>query len=136
MNTDAEVRERIIFGEPYNKENYLGGIRSFYITLENGINLRQLEELIEKRFVEMDGCHNDSPTTNEFYEFMKKYPQCRLEGYTVSPDRQDYRTTFDGIYCTDKITPELKEAFAKTFLFARYVAEYTFEDDILRAWWD
>ena len=47
-------------------QKYIGGLVSFV-----NLDLERLEELIKNKFVKLDSRQNNSPTVQEFYEFMK-----------------------------------------------------------------
>ena len=52
---------------------------------------------MELNFIDLEDNQNNSPTVREFIEFMEKYPDYTVMGYTVSIDRDDYRVSLDGI---------------------------------------
>lgn len=89
MNRNHILRDTIIFGKD---------IPSYSdICHFNGLSLDQLKQLIDSEFIELDECQNDSPTTQEIYDFMKKYPDYTAHGYVVTINRKDYRTTLEGV---------------------------------------
>ena len=92
-------REDILEGywdkDSYN-DKWPGGTRLF----EN-VPLSVLEELVGMRFLDLEECQNDSPTTKEFMGFMQKWDkpsiQVRAHGYVVSSERPDSRITVEGL---------------------------------------
>lgn len=80
LNEDVNSRDIILFGEEFNSEEYLGGIRHF-----DRLTLGDLKKLIENKFIELEECQNDSPTTEEILQFIEKYPDYTAHGYAVSP---------------------------------------------------
>ena len=91
LNKDVKQRDEIIFGK-YEPELYAGGTRRF-----DGLSLKKLRRLVELNFIDLEDNQNNSPTVREFIEFMEKYPDYTVMGYTVSIDRDDYRVSLDGI---------------------------------------
>jgi len=89
MNRNYILRDTIIFGKD---------IPSYTdICHFNKLSLDQLEQLIDLEFIELDECQNDSPNTQEIYNFIKKYPNYTAHGYVVTINRKDYRTTLEGV---------------------------------------
>ena len=91
LNKDVKSRDEIIFGK-FEPKRYVGGIRRF-----DGLSLKKLKQLVELNFIDLEDYQNNSPTVREFIEFMEKYPDYTVMGYTVSIDRDDYRISLDGI---------------------------------------
>lgn len=91
LNPNIKMRDEIIFGE-YSKENYVANEREFF-----DLQLSQLEKLISNNFISNVESHNESPTTSEFLEFMKLYPEYKAIGFVISDQREDYRVTITGL---------------------------------------
>lgn len=124
-NMDIKTRDEIIFGE-YNPNTYSGGVRYFY-----GMNLDTLNKLIELGFVDLDEAQNNSPTIDEFIEWMENHDGYIVNGYVVSDKREDYRLSIVSIKKTEKIEDkdelvEFIEAFRNADVF----------DIDGYAWWD
>ena len=104
LNRDYKKRDKIIFGayEPYK---YSGDIRRF-----QRLDLNKMEELVANNFVDLSDAQNLAPTAGTFYSFLKKYPFYYVGGYVVSPNRSDYRISFDelerGVHVSNLIDPE------------------------------
>lgn len=127
LNNNVDERDVILFGEKYNKDRYFGGCRRF-----DDITLEVLETLVEKNFIDLDECQNDSPTTEEFLEYMKDHEQFVAFGYAISPDRGDYRITLEGIR-SDVCFDDIDEMIDFTNRF-RYADEFDVKPPY--AWWD
>ncbi len=132
LNTDANTRDQIIFGEDYDESKYLGGTRSF-----KELSLEQLNKLIDNNYIKKEDAQNASPEIGDFWEFMSnnKHLPYKLGGYTVSTNRVDYRTSIDEIYLNDTSVASKEDVYAFV-KFARYADEFNANDDCFRAWWD
>lgn len=124
MNNDYKTRNKIIFGV----EEPEGGD---CINFED-LNLDQLNQLIDQDFIDMEECQNLSPTTEDFFEFMKKYPGTTAHGHAVSHTRDDYRVTLEGLSYSGKVTTEM----LKDFIHLCRLADEFDIDDKLYSWWD
>src|SRR5574340_423244 len=85
LNKDQQTRD-IILGIEHQKA--FGGVTHFV-----GLSLEKLEELIKGNFLRLDEKQNSAPTIQQFYEFMKRYPQIKAHGYAVDKQRGDYRVS-------------------------------------------
>ncbi len=97
------------------------------------IPLLVLKKLLEEKFIDPNGRQNRSPSTQEFLSFMEKYPVAKAHGYVVSPYRDDYRVTIEGL-SVDRadVTPEVRNAF----LDLSENADQLDTDGDLNSWWD
>ena len=128
LNKDVNSRDNIIFKENYSPDKYLGGICRF-----ERLSLKNLELLIDNKFIELNQCQNNSPTTEEILEFMKKYPKYTAHGYAVSLDREDYRVTLEGVEKnTSAESKEELEDFTKLF----HLADDFITDSYMYCWFD
>jgi hypothetical protein len=92
-----------------------------------------LERLFVERFIDPDDAQNEAPSAKQFLGFMQKHPNVIAHGYAVSPTREDYRITIDGLSVqASYATRELKFAFVG---FAKEADELELENG-LWAWWD
>ena len=107
---------------------YLGGCYSF-----DALTISQLETLLMENFIDPEECQNSSPNTMEFKAFIEAYPECTLHGYIVSPARDDYRITIEGLEYHGDVSKEMLMDFINTFRFAD---EFTCDDDYLYCWFD
>jgi hypothetical protein len=83
------------------------------IRIDN-LPLAVLEKLVDEKFIDPNGCQNRSPSTMEFLNFVRSHPSAKVHGYAVSPYRDDYRFSIEGLFIdrTD-VTPENRQAFSK-----------------------
>ena len=95
LNTgNVNQRDLILFSEPYDEKNYHGGIRRF-----ESLSWLDLEELFRLNVVDGEDRQNCSPSVQEVREFMKEHPIFKAHGYAVSPKRDDYRVSIEGVQC-------------------------------------
>lgn len=95
---EANIRDNIIFGEDFDEKKYLGGVRKF-----DCLDGRKLGELIDEGFIEPKEGHNLSPWAEDYWDFINTHPDSRwyLNGYAVSPERDDCRVSITGIETHD-----------------------------------
>ena len=128
MNKDFNKRDEILFGV-YNKDAYkYGGIRHF-----KNLDVDALKHLLDEGFIDPEEAQNDSPTTMEFYEFISAHPNFTAHGYAVSPDRDDYRITLEGIECYESCDTKTIRDFIE---LCRFADELSVNDGCMYAWWD
>ena len=121
---DYHARDIILRVE---NQKYIGGLVSFI-----NLDLERLEELIKNKFVKLDSRQNNSPTVQEFYEFMKKYPHTKAHGYAKSDE--DGRVAIEGLhYTSPRISKDLQLDFMK---LCRSADSLTCTDKKLYSWWD
>lgn len=116
-----------IMGLSYPPE-YLGGCQRF-----SGLTLEALNLLLDELFIDPEECQNCSPNTIEFKAFLEAYPECTLHGYIVTPERDDYRVTIEGLGYHGEVSKEMLMDFINTF---RIADEFTCDDDYLYCWFD
>lgn len=85
-------RDMIIFGERFNEEKYLGGIRYF-----EDLKLEALDQLVKEGYLDVEDAQNAAPTAGEIIEFIRKYPDYTAHGYAVSFRRDDCRVSLEGV---------------------------------------
>lgn len=126
-NKDYETRDTFLFGG-YNKDLYrFGGTCGI-----DNISATDIKYLMDMKFIDPDECQNYSPSTKEIYDFINKHPQFYAFGYAVSPERDDYRITLEGIRSDDE---DLGVEDLKDFIeFAHRADELDVRPP--RAWWD
>lgn len=129
MSREQDLRDLILFGEPYVKDKYHGGVRYF-----NSLIADEMQDLINHGFLDLESCQNNSPTTEQFLDFMEEWPGYYAHGYAVCFERSDVRVTIEGISKGGSfIERDELIAFMQKF---RYADELTIEDDNLRCWYD
>lgn len=127
LNRNVDKRDMVLFGTNYDETKYFGGARRF-----DELSVEELEYLIKENFIDPDECQNDSPTTEEFLEYMKDHEQFVAFGYAISPDRGDYRITLEGIR-SDVCFNDIDEMIDFIDRF-RYADEFNVKPPYV--WWD
>lgn len=127
-NTDYLRRNEILDLEPeWGKDEWDDTVH-----LE-AIELEQLEKLVAEKFIDPEGRQNLSPSTQEFLEFMRKYPAVVAQGYALAIKRLDYRVTLVGLFVDRKsVTPQLQWDFEQ---LCSEADELDTQAD-LYSWWD
>ena len=69
----------------------------------------------------------------EFREFLIQYPKFKAHGYIVTPDREDFRVSLEGLEVEEDLTTEEILAFSNKFHNAD---EFTVTNNYARCWWD
>lgn len=131
MNKDYKLRDKIIFGE-YDPKSYLCGCKNFHCSYET------MKELVANDFIDMNECQNYSPYTKEFMEILDGIPSVEFIAYAVSPERDDYRITIEGVDVEiDDTDYDTVSLLVESFHTAD---EFNFQHDgdkyYLHAWWD
>ena len=125
----AHEREQLIFHEPYNERNYLGGIRSF-----KNLNPKVAYTLVEKGFLDFDEQQNNSPTVGQFLDFFESGDGVwTLHGYVVSRDRFDTRVSIEGI---DGIGPFSVDTIVAFSQLCHDADEFHIDTDSAHCWYD
>ena len=127
LNTNIKERDTILFGE-YDPSAYkYGGIRHFEY-----LDYPTLQKLVDKKFIDPEGCQNYSPSTGDFLAFMEAHPEFTAHGYAIGLNRDDYRITIEGI--------ESDEIFSDVGTLEEFVGLCRFADYFCLnppyAWWD
>jgi hypothetical protein len=129
---DYQTRDTIIFGTSLEWSEVFGGAKNFY-----NLSIDQLQQLVDSGFASPIEKHNESPAIIEFLTFARiqlfKGFIFTFEGYVVSPFREDYRVSIDGIVFNGTCEPELVADFQA---FVGCPDELDIKPNYLRAWWD
>ena len=88
-NDDAVTRDDLVGVFP---SDYLGGIANF------DADVRVVGTLIGSGYLDPADRQNAAPTAWQIFRFMCRHPGVMAEGYVVSADRPDYRTTLETVY--------------------------------------
>jgi len=133
MNKDYKRRDEIIFGN-YRASRYESGGCA-----RADISIVQLKQLIEEDFINVHENQNDSPNVLEFLNDIEGHEDNAIfEIYAISPDREDYRVTIEGINID--ISDSDKDALCYFIEQWRYADEFTINNMAngysIRAWWD
>lgn len=127
LNPDIETRDKIIYPDGYNPNEYFGGIRHFRF-----LSVQDLTTLIENGFVDILERQNDAPSIRRIYGFMKEYPQYTAHGYTVDISREDYRISIEGV---EKGTPGSSHKEIHDF-YELFSTADTYLEDTMYCWFD
>lgn len=131
-NTDYQTRDILLFGNPVEWDEDLGDIKPFY-----ELSLAQLQQILEQGFASPAQQQNNSPTIQAFLEFAQAQAstgfQFAFEGYAVSPFRDDYRVSIEGIIFHGHYPYQMLLEF---YDFVGEPDEIDVESHYLRAWWD
>jgi len=109
-------------------DTYLGGTAEYY-----GLTIDKLNQLLEENFIDPYERQNDSPTVDEFREFLRDCPEVTAFGYAVHKRRDDYRVSIEGVEFTGPVSMVTMLEFVK---LCRYADEFECTQTRLRAWWD
>lgn len=129
-NRGSNERDRIIFGEPFHKELYRGGIRRF-----EKLTATQIKKLMDAGLVDEMDAQNHAPTAGEICKFILDHGEdgWYAHGYTVSPDRSDYRITLEGV---GKSTAPTKQDIIEFRDLFQDADELHVRKDSLFCWYD
>ena len=101
--------------------------------VEVEIPLEALELLFAEKFIDPHSRQNYSPSAHEFLQFMRKYPNVVAHGYAVSPYRDDYRISIEGLMVEpEDVTPALRADFE---LLCQNADVLDLQGE-LYSWWD
>jgi hypothetical protein len=125
INDDDHVQERdkIVFGKSLSQKDYGGGIKHFA-----GLTHQRCQSLINHNHTDPEDRQNDAPSFAQITDFLQRNPSFTAHGYVVSPEREDYRVTLEGVESDDD--SDIDE-FCRMFHDAD-----EFEVSLPRAWYD
>ena len=129
LRTRANFRDEVLFHEPFNEDSYFGGIRHFI-----GLTYNKWERLLDLRVADPEERQNCAPTCGEIMEFIREHPNFTAHGYTVSPNRDDYRVSIEGVFCDPGFTT--KDLIDTVNLFAGADEFDVSEEDGIYVWFD
>ncbi len=95
-NKDFKTRDRLIFNRV---GDYSAGGTEYF----KDLTPEKLKQLVELKFANPEDEKNCAPSIAEFIErtekWQEQYPELQItfNGYTVSPEREDYRITVDAV---------------------------------------
>lgn len=133
MNSNYKRRDEIIFGEYDDSRYKLGGCAHADIDYET------LKTLVDEDFIDMDENQNWSPSTKDFLDMSDGFKDnVSFEIYAISPQREDYRVTIEGI------NVEVPETDIDSFIYfiqnLRSADEFNIYNNndkfYIHAWWD
>lgn len=131
LNGDYVTRDRLLFGE-YSPNYYFGGIRKYRCSPG------MIKKLLEMNFVNPKETQNESPSVEEFLDYLEDVPEVTFNGYVVSPERSDYRVSIEGF---DVEIPDTEvDRMCELVKMFRDADEFNLIHDantfFLHAWWD
>ena len=130
LNKDWKKRDKHIFGNVSTNYHQHGGCRSF-----EALTLEQLQYLIDNNFIDLEDCQNSAPSVEEMFEFMKAHSDFVAHGYVVSPDRDDYRVSLEGLRYRGKKKVSVK-LVAEFVSFCQGADALEVDEKQLFCWWD
>ena len=141
-NLDDERRQAIIRengGEIRcgwrGQQNDKGVFVDYDILPFRGLTAKGMATLISEGFADSEDAQNCAPTYKEIMDFIEVHPDFTAHGYIVTPERDDYRVTVEGVAgYTDDCGEE--RAFAKMFRRADEYECNEHGDGYCRAWYD
>lgn len=125
---NVNQRDLILFDEPYTEEHYCGGCRRF-----DGVNYDDCVELLNLGVIDPEDQQNEAPPVEDIVKFLKNHPNFKAHGYAISPKRDDYRVSFEGVECGKHYTLEDVWDFFELFT---YPDELSVGRDGMRCWFD
>jgi hypothetical protein len=128
LNDNWQERDKLLFGDATKERYRLGGIAHF-----EDVSVLTLKRLLELGYADAEDAQNDAPTYEQFLEFMDAHPKCKAHGYAVSPDRDDYRISIEGVGMRGRVTRAMLQNFTD---FARHADEFYADSKGLYCWWD
>jgi hypothetical protein len=100
-----------------------------------GVPLLTMDFLMTKQFIDPMQTQNESPSVQEFCDFVARYPGRKLtfHGYMIGPKRTDCRVSIEGLAFDAIEDQKARESF---IVFCRSADELLVTDTYLYAWWD
>lgn len=125
---NVHQRDLVLFHEPYDESKYPGGVRRY-----DGISYADCKELYDLKVLDPEERQNAAPSVREIVEFLKRHPNFRAHGYAVSPKRNDYRVSIEGVECGSGYDLEDVWDFFRVF---EYPDELSVTEEGMRCWFD
>ena len=76
-----------------------------------------LEELLNRKFAEPEERQNECPSIDTIYDFLQSHPNFTAHGYIVTPKRDDYRVSLEGVEGSGCTSQDVAD-FARLFHWA------------------
>lgn len=126
-NSDFAHRDLLIFG--------LKDAANYDISYFESLTLDTLKSLLSLNFISKDDpVQNGNLCVGDLLEFMLKYPNNTFaQGYVVSINREDYRTSLEGLIVKAPFDDKQRADF---FFAMNGCDELSQDEGELRAWWD
>ena len=108
----ADLRDTILFGEPYSEEKYEGGIRRF-----DNLSWKKFDNLIDQGIFALDRDQEDPRPVRKIYDYLQYHHLLRGNGYVCSPDGHgpDGTIVIEGIDYKGIVTMEMLIDFVDMF---------------------
>jgi len=126
LNADEARRNEILTGYPHPQH---------FIEFKN-LNLEQLEQLVAENFIHLQEQQNNSPTTEEFLAFMRRFPEVKAHGYALPLEREDYSMSIEGLDYAGPVSDELEEAFDWVYMYKNEADDYINTPVRVYCWYD
>lgn len=133
---NAKARDQYIKDHADLDSEYIGGIKRF-----NGLHIKDVEYLMDViGAADPDDRQNEAPSIQELVDFASNYADdydITFRGYVVSPDREDYRMSIDGIriYSDTDIAAQDHDDFMD-LVHDHFADDVTSAPNVFDAWWD
>ncbi len=108
LNLNYKERDRLLFGQTIDWATEPASVKRF-----SGAKIETLKDLLDQSFAHPNESQNESPTFADFLAFVEKYPFVTAHGYAVSPFRDDYRVTVEGLEFTGVVSEEVQRDFER-----------------------
>jgi len=101
---------QLIFHEPYSPEKFRSGARKF-----RELARRDLYTLFDEGWIHPEEGGIDSPTMEEFCDFITIHPLIRAHGYVLDPDHENCRVIITGLEYHQTVIMEMLVDFVHKF---------------------
>lgn len=112
-----------------------GNVISYTVVYFNGVPLDVIKQLRDENFLDPNDKQNDAPNASQFIDFVDKYPFVKFHGYTVAKNREDYRTTIEGL-TADHYNKDQYPDFVKDFISFNRLADDLEYEGRFYSWYD
>jgi hypothetical protein len=126
MQQNYSDREKIL--APYSSSSAAGGLRYF-----RTLPLKELERLVERHLVDLDGWNDCPGVLRGFLPFLKRNPLFTAHGYADLGDGEEARVTIEGVEKNGYLDRGELIDFVRTFKDAD---EFELTDSYARCWYD
>ena len=125
MNMNDKRRHEIV-GLDFSDEKY-------DLKRIDNITADKLQILIDEKFADPTDCQNSAPSIADILEFLKANKGFSAHGYIITPKRNDYRVSLEGVDKRGDISVEDRQAFTDMF---RMADEFTCDSNSCHCWYD
>lgn len=127
-NKDSKLRDSML----PNAYFWSGDADKYDIFSFSKLDAVTLETLIQLKFADPDEYQNEAPAIGDILAFLKANPDFTAHGYAVTPERDDYRVSIEGVEGHTMDERQISE-FVKMF---RNADDFRFELGDQYAWYD